>query len=180
LRLFIAVNFDESIKDQLCDIINRISGYAVKGNFTKRENLHLTLVFIGEVPPDKTDMVVSAMKTAKFKDFDITLQGIGCFKRDGGDIWWVGVHDPHSCLFVIYKQLYESLTEKGFVIDNRDYKPHLTLGREVVLNDSFDKKAFSVSIPEIKVHVDKVSLMKSERPEGRLTYSEVFALGCEQ
>ena len=44
MRLFIAINFDDKIKDELCLLIDKLKNYSVSGNFTKRENLHLTLV----------------------------------------------------------------------------------------------------------------------------------------
>ena len=49
MRLFIAINFDDSFKTGLLNIINTLKRNGIKGNFTLSDNLHLTLVFLGEI-----------------------------------------------------------------------------------------------------------------------------------
>ena len=53
LRLFISVNCDDKVKKQLLSVQDKIKAQSVKGNFSLPENLHLTLVFIGETPINK-------------------------------------------------------------------------------------------------------------------------------
>jgi 2'-5' RNA ligase len=67
-------------------------------------------------------------------------------------------------------QLSESLRGRGFSLENRDYKPHITLGREVILKQppEFDHAPLSMT-------VTRISLMKSERIQSRLVYTEIFA-----
>ena len=48
MRLFIAINFSSEEKSKLFSIIADLKKYTVGGNFTRSENLHLTLVFLGE------------------------------------------------------------------------------------------------------------------------------------
>jgi len=47
MRLFIAINFNEKIKDRLCEMQGQLKAQTYAGNFSRRENLHLTLVFLG-------------------------------------------------------------------------------------------------------------------------------------
>lgn len=53
MRLFYAINFDDTVKKRLSDIQNALRARAVRGNFTLPDNLHLTLAFIGEVAQEK-------------------------------------------------------------------------------------------------------------------------------
>ena len=46
MRLFIAIQFDENILDALMDFQADLKSQGVTGNYTKRENLHITLAFI--------------------------------------------------------------------------------------------------------------------------------------
>ena len=50
MRLFTAINFDDNIKDALSAAISELKARGIRGTFTLRENLHLTLVFLGETP----------------------------------------------------------------------------------------------------------------------------------
>jgi len=175
MRLFTCINFNEDIKDYLTGGIEWLKKESLKGNFTRRENLHLTLVFIGET--NKIAEVKLAMDQVQAAPFELTIGGIGRFKRGGGDIYWVGV-TPNPSLMDIYHKLHGELVQRGFFIENRAYKPHLTLGREVVLEKDFgltnkeeiDKKIF----PPMTMQVDYLSLMKSERIRGQLTYTEIY------
>ena len=71
MRLFIAINFDDKIKDELCLLTDELKNYSVSGNFTRRENLHLTLVFIGETPSNKITSIKSAIDNIQQQPFDI-------------------------------------------------------------------------------------------------------------
>jgi len=179
VRLFIAINFNEEIKDKLSDIMQRLKKVALKGKFTHRENLHLTVVFIGEVAPEKISSVKAAMDKLDVESFMLSINDLGSFKRDGGDIYWIGV-GKNNTLSSINDQLFTELVKAGFRIEKREYKPHLTLGRQVVVDDNFDRNRFSKSIPAMKMEVKKISLMKSERINGKLTYTEIFSKTLER
>lgn len=171
MRLFIAINFEENIKDKLYDEMAKFAEYAEKGNFTRWENLHLTVVFIGET--NKVEAVKSAMNEIDANEFSMEFSGLGNFHRDGGDIWWRGIK-PSKELQNIYNQLADELTIRGFKLEKRAFKPHLTWGRQVVMYDGFDKKDFASKLPALKVKINRISLMKSERIKGKLTYTEVY------
>lgn len=179
VRLFIAINFNEEIKDKLCDIVQRLKKVALNGKFTHRENLHLTVVFIGEVASEKISSVKAVMDKLDAESFMLTINDMGSFKRDGGDIYWIGVEENNT-LSSINDQLFTELVKAGFRNEKREYKPHLTLGRQVVVDDNFDRNRFSKSIPAMKMEVKKISLMKSERINGKLTYTEIFSKTLER
>lgn len=171
MRLFIAINFNDQIKNKLYEIMLRLKNASSRGNFTRRENFHLTLVFIGETT--KINKVKQAMDRISVEPFDLALDEFGNFQRLGGDIYWIGV-EQNTNLFAIYSLLCRELNRGGFAIENRNFKPHLTLGREVMLDRNFDKSEFSREIPSITMEVSKISLMKSERINGKLTYTEIY------
>lgn len=171
MRLFIAINFNQQIKDYLYDITQRLKDSSTYGNFTLRENFHLTLVFIGETA--QVNNVKQAMDKVSAQPFEIMFKGLGKFRRDGGDIYWIGV-EKNPGLSEIYSQLCEELVHSGFTIEKRDYKPHLTLGRQVRPGSGFDKNSFSRTISPMSMEVNKISLMESQRIKGKLTYTEIY------
>ncbi len=175
LFLFLALNFDSQTKEELRGIAERLSKQSVSGKFTAKENFHITLVFIGNTDKKKIPLIIEAMDSAaaEQKQFSLELGGLGRFNNAGGDIWWYGVGlNPEL------KELNLSLSEKlrrgGFDIETRGYRPHITLGRGVVLNPGFIKPDFEKALPHLKVPVGRISLMKSDRIRGAVRYAEIY------
>lgn len=166
MRLFVAINFTDEVKKELVKIRDEIKKNAVSGNFTDDNNLHLTLVFIGEVP--SADMAVKAVDGIDMKRFDITIEGVGKFKRSGGDIYYAGVRKKNK-LALLQEYVKNKLMEQGFEISQREFSPHVTLGRQVVC------KKTDFLQPMVSVAVDKISLMLSQRIEGKLVYTEIHS-----
>lgn len=171
MRLFIAVNFSEPVKDRLTGWIQKLKEYGAGGNFSRRENLHLTLAFIGET--DNVEKVRQAMDKVSAEPFVLTVGGLGCFRRNGGNICWAGV-EKNDTLLSVHSQLCSALRFAGYSIENREFKPHLTLGREVVFPSGFSIRDFEGRISPLTEQVRKISLMKSERIGGKLIYTEIY------
>ena len=171
MRLFIALNFNEKMKLDLYSVINRLEKFSLSGNFTRFENLHLTLHFLGET--SNVSGVKSAMEKIDLPSFTLNFRGLGTFKRSGGDIYWIGA-DFSKPLNDLHLSLADALAEKGFSPEGGRFKPHLTLGRRVVLKENFNKKEFEKLMPPLSAYMDRISLMKSERINGKLTYTEIY------
>ena len=106
-----------------------------------------------------------------FEPFEISIDCIGCFKRDGGDIWWAGLGESKP-LLKLQLELSDELIAAGFDMDKRAYSPHITIGRRV----STGMKPRCIN--PIKEQVSRVDLMKSERIKGKLTYTPIFTRKC--
>lgn len=174
MRLFTAITFNQNIRDSLCAVIDILRPLTVKGSFTLKENLHLTLNFIGETSDIGSVKQAMELVTSDSREsFDITINGFGRFKSADGDICWMGV-EREEHLWRLQKDLADRLKAAGFVLENRAYKPHLTLARRVLLDKAFNEADFTGRLPVLKQRVDKISLMKSEQIKGKLTYTEVY------
>lgn len=173
MRLFIAVNLNNTMKDYLSEAIQKLKVKASEGNFTRIENLHLTLVFLGEVGEERLDAVKSAINYVNAEPFRLSLEGFGRFKRRGGDIHWAGIA-ANDTLLSIQKQLSMELKKAGFTLEEREFRPHLTLGREVRITGETADIYGALADRKCEMTVEKMSLMKSERINGRLVYSEIY------
>jgi 2'-5' RNA ligase len=173
MRLFIAINFDDEVKGRLAAIQNGLRENSLGGNFSLYDNLHLTLVFLGEVASSRVGLLQKIMDNGADSSFSLCIRGIGSFSRGGGDILWAGI-EANKSLSELYGRLYDQIADGGFVLESRKFTPHLTLAREVRLRQGFDLVSFSKKTEAIHTKVSKISLMKSERLGGRLTYTEIF------
>lgn len=175
MRLFIAVLLDDSIKDALMKEIGWLKTQSVQGNFTRRENLHLTLAFLGET--DKLSQAKKAMERVKSESMSLCLGKQGMFGGRDGDLFWRGLK-PNPTLEKLQKDLCRRLEEQGFSLEQRKFVPHLTLGRRVILSPQADRSDCPCLNGQMKVK--KISLMKSERVGGKLVYTEIFSRQLEE
>lgn len=176
MRLFIAINFDEETKARLCGAQDRLRAVGA-GNFSHPENLHLTLAFLGETKPERLEEICALMDGLRFPRLQLSFDRVDSFSREGGELWWAGLA-PNKELFALQKELAEGLRQAGFPIESRRFSPHITLARQLRLREAPDKArllgtAFSTT-------ADRLSLMRSERVAGRLTYTERYAVFAEQ
>ncbi len=173
MRVFIGISFNDDIKDQLTIIENKIRNNSSKGNFTLRNNLHLTLRYIGEVNSKELFTLKNIVSKigSNYSCFSFRVEDLGEFKRGKSSIVFAGV-EKNKELSDLYTLLDKELKEKGFELDNKPYTPHITLGREVVYNADFNIK--SITYIPIDVNVEKITLFESTRVKGVLTYLPII------
>lgn len=174
MRLFIALNFSDKVKEQVKDIINKGKLNSIQGKFVNEEYMHLTVEFLGEIPNGKVDMIKDVMDDLEFEPFTLKLNEIGYFKRREGNIYWLGI-EKHDALLNIHDELHQKLIEQGFELEDREYKPHLTIGRKVKLKDGFDARELNNTVEKIEINIDKIDLMKSEFIDGKLMHSIIHS-----
>ncbi len=127
MRLFVAVDLSEEIRDSISKLSKT---FAVKGIKTvEKENLHLTLKFLGEVQDSKKDRIISALDEIEYKKFRINLKGVGYFP--GGSklrVIWVGVHSGAKQLETLANLVEDKMVELKFKKERR-FVPHTTIAR---------------------------------------------------
>lgn len=160
MRLFAAVCLSPAVRDSLAETISALHRQG-SGTFTRPENLHLTLAFIGET--DRADEAAAALRRAAVGgSFTMSVEGIGCFD----DLWWAGVAE-NTALESLALGVQRSLREAGFPMETRPWRPHITLVRR------WRGPQPQVSLSPVSMQVQAVSLVKSERLDGRLVYTEI-------
>lgn len=168
MRLFVAINFTESFRQAVLDYQAALKRAALSGNFSRPENLHMTLAFIGEVP--NASAAFRAVKSVSFEPFELRLSGGGQFggRESSAALYWIGV-DSQNRAESLASQVRDSLKREGVPFDTKPFKPHITVAREVQLGGT----PFREKVPDASMTVCRISLMKSERINGRLVYSEI-------
>ena len=172
MRLFIVINLSEDTRGRLLTLRDELRSYSRQGNFSLPENLHLTLAFLGECDARQTTAIKAVMDVISFESFEMMIERIGRFKREGGDVWWAGIRD-NKILFNLQQNLTAGLRARDFILDKRKYSPHITLGREVI------SEASPRQIDPFGETVSNIELMKSERIGGKLTYTAIYKKGAK-
>lgn len=174
MRLFIAINFDEHVKDDITNILENIKKYTKQGKLISKDHMHLTLEFLGEISEERVKDIISAMQLLDAATFTLFLSELGYFKRNDGNIYWFGITENKD-LMDMQAGLHNFLMERGFKLEERDYKPHLTIGRKIKLVNTFNSNELKESISKIQFNVNSIDLMKSENINGKLVYTAIFS-----
>lgn len=175
MRLFYAVEFDEKTRDILVSKQNLLKSRAVRANFTMRENLHLTLRFLGEVPSSDLPVLtgIQDLVSKRHGPFKIEISGLGTFVREKGGIVWAGIKYSEA-LLAFQRDLEKEIAKKGFRPENRPFKPHITLAREFIPDGSMDKTIKESGDLQHEFEVKSISLMESSRVNGKLVYTCLY------
>ena len=173
MRLFFAVKLEDAVQKQVAAVMRALRRCSQKGNFTLQEHFHITLLFLGEIPPDDLDKVFSALDDVEGTPFEATMEGLGIFARPGGDIYWFDVH-PKEPFKACHDALYRNLKSRGIEIKKEDYRPHVTLGRQIILQEAFTKEnILKKNMGQIAFTVNGITLMRSDRVGGELVYTPI-------
>ena len=164
MRLFIAIQFSDQIRKVLAETMTDLRRQGVSGNFSRVENLHLTLAFLGEVK--SPEQICRAMKQAAGEPFRLTLGTGGSF----GDLYWVGLKESPELTDYV-KDLRAKLQEEKIWFDPKAFKPHITIVRKARHEGKVQIRLRKASFP-----VTKISLMESARKDGKLIYTEMYAV----
>lgn len=167
MRLFIALQLNSEMKKALTDLQDRMQRLGVRGNFTKPENLHLTLAFIGEYP-DPED-VIDVLETIRVQPFQISLEGIGSF----GNLWWAGLSGSDE-LKNLAKRFRRGLAEAGIPYDRKKFSPHITLVRKPLTRSGTIPEEILQEPLRGKMTVEHISLMRSDRGKHGMIYTELY------
>ena len=161
MRLFIAIEIPEEIKDYLCGIQQEIANSKNKIRLVNKGSMHLTLKFLGEVQPPKLDDIKNNLKKITFKPFSVVLDNIGVFPNEGY-IRVVGVGlKPEEPVLELQKSIDENL--KKLFKKEEDFKPHLTIARVKYIEDKkqFVDKLKRIKVDNKKIDVNNFKLVKS-------------------
>lgn len=169
-RLFVAINFPSEVTDRLYTCSEYLKKNSKKSNPSRKENLHLTLAFIGETSNIRG--AVNAMKEGLSSPFDITIEGYSQFSSKEGSICYAKVKDSKE-LTTLAENLRANLINKSFEIDTKPFKPHITLCRQFIPADTFSEDALCEILSTQTVSVKEICLMRSDRINGKLTYTQM-------
>lgn len=175
LRTFIGISMSEEMKEFLAQIQQQCQKNCKRGNFTEKQNFHMTLHFLGETTKYDLDGLKQAVyETAqKKRAFALKLNKIGIFRREERGIIWVGVEENKE-IFHLYEVLERNLSKQGFAREKKPLRPHITLVREAVPYGCFLQMEKNVVVEQREILVESITLFESTRIKGKLLYRPIF------
>src|SRR5688572_28047654 len=133
MRLFIAVEIEEAVRNRLAEVRRKMRYLNAKITWVAPQNFHFTLKFLGETDEAKISAIHDAMEKTVSDSAPIgcNLKGLGQFPR----VIWAGIEGETERLAALASRLDAELGKLGFPPETRDFRPHLTLGRIKFVGD---------------------------------------------
>ncbi len=132
-RTFIAIELSKSIRDRLIALQEELATAAPDVKWVERENLHVTLLFLGEVDDRELPAVCRVVQEAlaEYPVFTLSVAAAGCFPNPRRPrTLWVGIGQGVQDVVAVHDALERPLLDLGcYRREERKYTPHITLGR---------------------------------------------------
>lgn len=185
IRTFIAADLPESVCEELAWIQAELRTKKFKFQWVKPENIHLTLIFLGDVDPEMLEGISGAVAdTVRCHDpIRLAIQGLGVFPRiKRPRIIWTGMTGEVKILRELKSSLDRSLLKVNglkFKPERRPFRAHLTLGRAKGRIDS--RKLVTAmnrlqGVPSAPLIIDAIHVFKSDLRAGGAVYTKLNSI----
>jgi len=179
MRTFISIEFPENIKQEIIKIQKEIEALGlVRGQMTEKENLHLTLKFLGEVDEKEIEKIEDKLKNFNFKLFSVKLDKLGVFDKNFIRIVWISAKG--ELLWELQKALDIAL-EEHFPKEIR-FMGHITICRpkSVKNREQFIDALEKIRFEKSNFKIDKIVLKKSELSSKGPKYFDLMVIKSKE
>lgn len=169
IRTFLGIDIGPDIRDRLVALQEELAEVEGEVKWVEPENLHITLLFLGEVDQRETvDVCRAAQKAvAAIPAFELSIEGVGCFPNARRPrTLWVGAGKGADAVCAVHDAIEAPLLDMGsYRRETRKYTPHVTLGR--VKGDA-PRDALAKALVKLQtwtggeITVREVQMMKSD------------------
>jgi len=165
LRLFLGLPVPSECGREIARFQEDMKTHALRGRFSDVGNLHVTVVFLGDVEKSFLPVLGRAMHSIREKAFPISFFRCGSFRKPEGDIVFLDP-DETEPLRSLHAKTVRAVRETGVTFDERPFRPHLTLGRNVRFQAGYRPQS-----PSVSFICKRLVLFHSHRLNGILTYT---------
>lgn len=129
MRLFVALDIDDSIRGAITRFLEGIREFAPDAHWVRPKSLHVTLKFIGEKPDEEVGRIEKALATIEAKKIEMQIRGHGFFpSAHAPRVFWIGI-DGDSRLSTLAAQVEDRLSALNIPKEEHAFNAHLTLAR---------------------------------------------------
>ena len=130
MRLFIALDIDDAIRQRIGRFVDGVSGFAPDARWVKLESVHVTLKFIGEKPADLVATLQRELDAVRLSPFTVSFGGFGFFPTaKSARVFWVGIQAGPE-LQKLAAAVDDVSAGLGVPKEERAFSPHLTVARK--------------------------------------------------
>jgi 2'-5' RNA ligase len=131
IRTFIAIDLPDGLLDEIDVVTRQMQELGLDGRYPRREGLHLTLKFLGDIEEEAVPEISRMLQTkaGDTEPFKLCLEELGAFPNlRRPRVGWVGLSQSEP-LRRLHQAVEDGLYELGFERERRSFHPHLTVVR---------------------------------------------------
>jgi len=130
VRLFVALEISAEVRENISQLICELKPLDDSWKYTRAENLHVTLKFLGETATEDLEKIVAALKEVPFeRALALHFRSLGFFPNERRPrVLWVGIDAPAD-LPRLAQDIKNTLGSVQVPQEERAFTPHLTLAR---------------------------------------------------
>jgi 2'-5' RNA ligase len=131
-RTFVAIPLGAEQTEAACQLIEELRAQTNGFRWVAPQNLHLTLVFLGEIANEQISAVCAAVNraTAEAAEYELTLMGVSAFPNlDRPRTVWIGCREGAAETTALHDTIETQLVPLGCRREQRAFVPHLTIAR---------------------------------------------------
>jgi len=132
MRTFVCIEISDDIRLKMSQMSATLSESGANARWVKPHNIHLTLIFLGEVLDANISEVCREIEAvaADTGKFSFAVAGLGAFPPGRAPrIVWCGVKEETGALEKLHRKLNAALKDFAQKEDRKRFSPHLTIGR---------------------------------------------------
>lgn len=132
IRTFIAFETPEDIRKEVREAQTKLLSAGAEVKWEPLDKFHVTIKFLGNVMESALPDVLSLIDATagRFRTCAVLYQDLGCFPNlRNPRVIWIGCKNDDGILQSLKEELDRVLAPLGFEPEERDFHPHLTLGR---------------------------------------------------
>ncbi len=180
-RTFIAIGISDAVRQKIADVQAELKRENARISWTKPENIHVTLKFLGDVEESKIDSIAGVIQkvTENIQSFTVKVKTLGAFPNlRRARVLWMGLENVSAELTQIAEGIETGLSQLGFPKEERKFSPHLTIGRvKSALSNRFVEKFQSYAFEGGEFKVEEIILMKSDLHPAGAIYTRLRKFG---
>lgn len=184
-RTFIAINLDSEIKRCLTDIQKEInlfkSNLELRTKFVEKDNLHISLKFLGDLNDEQIEKTISLLKkvSAENQHFSISLaKNIGSFPDfTRPRVIWAGIEKGSNLISRLYFSIENIMKSESFYQQEMKFALHITLARIKYIRKPKRLKDFveNILIEDVSQQIKTIELMESQLCKDGPKYSIIHS-----
>jgi RNA 2',3'-cyclic 3'-phosphodiesterase len=129
MRIFIALDIEDGIREHIARFLEGVSGFAPEARWVRPESLHITLKFIGERSEAAVEEIRQGLGGIRAGGVELQFRGYGFFpSAKAPRVFWIGIEAGPS-LASLAAMIDERMAALGVPKEEHAFSPHLTLAR---------------------------------------------------
>lgn len=183
-RLFVAVEIPPEVCDHLAERLASVRRELPGWRWSDPSRWHLTVAFLGDVAPAALPELSRRLgrAAARHGSFELGLGRLGAFSRPArARVLWIGVATGREPLVRLAASVSAAARRSKIAMEDRAYRPHLTLGRRTSPVDVRDQVALGAELSTPTWGVSSFTLVESHLgPQVRHDVVERFELAASR